>query len=117
MRVIGAVLGTIGAVILMEVIIQALGGGSHPIATWAVTGLDRVFRPVGHWVVNAPDWAWISIIMVMGFPASLLLTWALDESGIGIKSKHKPRWVAGIWIIVVFMTCVSVRWARIASGF
>lgn len=117
LRVAGAVLGAIGALILLEVVIQALGGGSHPIAVWALVKMDKVFRPVGRWFVGAPDWAWISVIMVLGFPAAFLLTWALDEAGIGIKRQYKPRWVAGIWIIVVTLTCASIRWARSSHGF
>jgi len=117
LRVTGAVLGAIGALILLEVVIQALGGGSHPIATWALVKMDTVFRPVGRWFVSAPDWAWISVIMVLGFPAAFLLTWALDEAGIGIKRQYQPRWVAGIWIIVVTLACASIRWAHSSHGF
>jgi len=117
LRVVGAVLGAIFALILLEVVVSALGSGSHPIANWAVDKLGKVFRPVGRWFVGAPDWAWISVIMILGFPAAFLLTWALDEAGIGIKRQYKPRWVAGIWIIVVAFVCASVRWARSGHGF
>ncbi|MCX6901759.1 MAG: hypothetical protein NT105_24020 [Verrucomicrobia bacterium] len=117
LRVAGAVLGAIGAVILLEVVVSALGSGSHPIANWAVNKLDKVFRPVGRWFVGAPDWAWIAVIMVLGFPAAILLTWALDEAGIGIKRQYKPRWVVGIWIIAVTLACASIRWARSSHGF
>lgn len=117
MRVAGALLGAVFALVMLEVVVSALGSGSHPIATWAIGRLDKVFRPIGRWFSGAPDWAWISVVMVLGFPAACVLTWALDEAGISIRREHKPRWVAGIWITVVFLTCASVRWARLASGF
>lgn len=117
LRVAGALLGAIGALILLEVVVSALGSGSHPIANWAVEQLGKVFQPVGRWFVGAPDWAWISVIMVLGFPAAFLLTWALDEAGIGIKRQYKPRWMAGIWIIVVMVICAGIRWARSGHGF
>jgi hypothetical protein len=117
LRVTGALLGAISALVLLELVVSALGGGSHPIATWAVDKLDRVFRPVGRWFVGAPDWAWIALIMVLGFPAAFVLTWALDEAGIGIKPKHKPRWVAAIWVIVVVFACASIQWARSGHGY
>ncbi len=117
LRVASAVLGAIGALVLLEVVVSALGSGSHPIANWTINQLGRVFRPAGRWFVNAPDWAWISVIMILGFPAAFLLTWALDEAGIHIKRQYKPRWVAGIWIIVVVFACTSIRWARSGHGF
>ena len=117
LRFTGALLGAAFALILLEVVVSALGSGSHPIATWAISRMDKVFRPAGRWFSSAPDWAWISIVMVLGLPAACVLTWALDEAGLGIRREHKPRWVAGIWIIVVILTCASIRWARVASGF
>lgn len=115
LRATGAVLGALAILIMLEVVVSALGSGSHPIASWALVKLDATFRPVGHWFVTAPDWAWISVIMVLGFPAAILLTWALDVAGIGIKRPHKPRWIAGLWIIAVTMTCAAIWWARMGG--
>jgi hypothetical protein len=117
LRGVGAVVSAMVTLILLDVVVQALGGGSHPIAAWALVNMDAVFRPVGHWFVAAPDWAWISVIMVLGFPAAILLTWVLDVAGIGIKRQHKPRWVAGLWIIAVTMTCAGIWWARMGGVF
>ena len=116
-RVAGAFLGAFAVFVLLEIMVQAFGGGSHYFANWAVVRMEKIFRPVGHWFVSAPDWAWISVTMVLGFPMSWVLVWSLDVAGIGINKKHIPRWVACTWIIVVSLFCASVRWVRTGSPF
>jgi hypothetical protein len=116
-RVTGALLGAIFALILLEVVVSALGGGSHRIADWAVGLLGKIFQPVGKWFVGAPDWAWVSVVVVLGFPAAWVLTWALDEAGLGIKRQYKIRWIAAIWILVVATVCACIQWARAGHGF
>jgi hypothetical protein len=116
-RVTGTILGAFGFFILLEIGVQAFGGGSHPVASWAIVQLGKIFRPVGHWFITAPDWAWISMIMVLGVPTTLLFTWALDVSGIGIKTTHKARWAACIWILIVTFACAGIHWARMGGAF
>lgn len=116
-RVTGAILGAFGVFLLLEIMVQAFGGGTHFFAGWAVSQLEKVFRPVGRWFMTAPDWAWISVIMVLGFPVACVLTWSVDEAGLGIKRSHKLRWTAGFWIIVVTGICAAIRWARMGSLF
>ena len=116
-RVAGAVLGVVGVVVFLEIVVQAFGGGSHPVANWTIVQLGKIFRPVGRWFITAPDWAWISVIMVLCVPTTLLFTWALDVAGIGIKPAHKPRWAACIWIFVVTFACAGIHWARMGGAF
>jgi hypothetical protein len=118
LRVTGAVLGAFGAFILLEIVIQGFGGGgSHPMAGWAMAKMEKIFRPAGHWFVTAPDWAWISVIMVLGFPTAYLLTWSLNVASTGIRRSHRPRWMACIWIGLVFVVCACIRWVRMGSPF
>ncbi len=111
-RVTGAILGAFGVFILLEIMVQAFGGGSHFFAWWALTHLEKIFRPMGHWFLTAPDWAWVMVVLVLGFPVASLLTWSVDEAGLGIKRSHKFRWTAVLWIILVTVICAFVKWAR-----
>jgi hypothetical protein len=110
------VLGIVAAVILIEIILQGFSGQSHPVAGWAVGKLERMFSPIGRWFVETADWAWISFVLIINIPAAILLTWALHVGGVGIRSKHRPYWLALCWVILVCVQLLVFYWARQSPG-
>ena len=100
LSILAVVLGVIGVVILLQILSQAFFGQAHPIANWTLGLLDRLLTPVGRWFKRAPEWAWISVIMVVNIPAAILLTWALDVAVNGMKRRTWIGWIVALPIIL-----------------
>ncbi len=112
-----AVLGVLGVVVLLQILSQAFLGQAHPIANWTVGLLDKLMTPVGRWFKRAPDWAWVSVIMIVNVPAAILLTWALDVAVNGMKRKTWFGWIVAFWVIATAVAYVGMKWARQGGGF
>ena len=110
------VLAVLAVIVLIEIILKGFGGQAHPVAGWAVSKLERVFTPLGQWFVQAPDWAWISIVVIINIPSAIILTWALNVGGLGIKPRHWPCWFALWWVVLVCGQLYIVHWARQGPG-
>ncbi|MBM3889982.1 MAG: hypothetical protein FJ388_12775 [Verrucomicrobia bacterium] len=115
--VAATVLGVIGVVILLQVLCQALLGQSHPIANWTMGFLDKLLTPMGRWFKRAPNWAWISVIMIVNIPAAILLTWALDVAVNGMRRRTWIGWIVAFWIIATVFAYMGMKWARQGGGF
>jgi hypothetical protein len=110
------VLGVVAAIIMIQVVLQGLGGKSHPVGDWAVQKLEKIFTPISRWFVETSDWAWISFVCVVNIPAAMLLTWALHVGGLGIRPKYRPYWFALWWVVLVAGQMLVIYWARQRPG-
>ncbi|MBI5395754.1 MAG: hypothetical protein HZA91_10695 [Verrucomicrobia bacterium] len=110
------VLGLLAGIVMLEIMVQGFGGHAHPVASWGVTKLGKIFTPIGQWFVEAPDWAWISLIAIINIPTGILMTWALDVGGLGFRPKQRPYWFALCWVILVCGQLLTIYWARQRPG-
>ncbi len=117
LRAVPVVLGVLGGAILVQIVIMALGGHAHPSTLWGLRSFERLFSPIGAWLKQAPEWAWISIVLVVNVPAAMLLTWALRVGGMEIRHRHRAYWCAAFWFVLVSLQYVVIDWSRKGAGF
>jgi hypothetical protein len=104
-------------VVFLEVVLQAFGGQSHPIASWAIGKFEHIFTPVGVWFTHAQPWAGVAMIMVLSVPGAIMMTWALNVAGMGLKPRYWAVWLVLFWIALVSVLYVFIDWARNGGGF
>jgi adenylate cyclase len=83
-------------------------GGAYLVIAWGLIQVATTLAPV----LNLPDWAprLITLLVLLGFPVAVLLSWMLDVTPEGIRVDAATPGNKRIYAFVVVLAAVAVGW-------